>query len=181
MGETVRIRRALVAGTAALLVPLGGALVACGDPGDDLVTATVAEDCDLEDQRDREDDCGYWRNPTDTAWRTGDQPDATWIWVWYGWVVLGKLSFPTAGWKAPHNLRHPTKTVRVNRRNCALGALAPAPLAPRPPAPRAPAPLAPKPPANNGGAKPPANGGNNRPVAPKPPVYRPPAGQRVSC
>lgn len=196
----MKLRRAILGGVAALLIPLGGTLVACGDSGeDDYATATVAEDCDYpDDQANREDDCGYWESPDDTQHRMGSQPAADWLWVWYAWVIVGRTSTPPAGWKPPYGLRHPTKVVRVNRKNCALGqsqtfqlALkpgwpAPAPVrqAPPPPRPAPPAPPpAPRPPAVNNAPK--APNGNpiqqNKNTAPKAPVYKPPSGRKIAC
>jgi hypothetical protein len=174
--EIVKLRRTLVALVTAATIPLGATLVACGNnPEDEYATTTVAEDCDVEDQANREDDCGYWTKNGEN--RVGARPNVTWLWVWYAWVVTGRTSAPPAGWTAPRGVKFPTKTVRVNRKNCALGVLAP--VAPRPAQP-APQPARPggnvnRPPAN----VPPANAPQNN--APQRPVYKPPAGQKVSC
>ncbi|MFG3710967.1 hypothetical protein [Micromonospora sp. NPDC047730] len=50
-------------------------------------TSNGAADCDVDDQRERDEDCGYY--------------DEAGIWVWYPWVVQGQDSKPPKGWKAP--------------------------------------------------------------------------------
>ena len=168
----MRLRRLTIAGTVAAALAVGSTLVACGT---EYTTATVAEDCDVEDQEAREDDCGYWQHSAGDLYRTGAQPGVDWFWIWYTWVVVGQTSTPPAGWRAPHNLKHPTKTVRVDRKNCALGA-GELRIAPPPPA---------RPPVVNPPAvRPPAGGGGNpapAPAKPKPPAYKPPAGTKVRC
>lgn len=190
--DRVNIRRVTVGGALTLtLLGVPAALAACGIGGDDYATTSVAEDCDLEDQRKHEDDCGYWSNNRGEYLVGSDlHMDATWFWVWWTWVQVGRVSHAPSGWRAPYNLKSPTRTVRVPRKNCALGAgnahnlgllagpppprPAPVRVAPPPPAPR------PNPPAR---VNPPGGGSrvNNPPPAPKPPVYKPPAGMKVRC
>jgi hypothetical protein len=146
----MRLRRLSVTLFIAGALVAGGAGAACSDPEYD--TQTVTEDCDLEDQSAREDDCGYWMNGTE--YRVGAQPSPMWVWVWWAWVTPGVLSTPPANWKPPHNLKAPTKIVKVPRKskNCALGQMLTIPgYAPRPPAPPRP-------------ANPPANRPANRPA-----------------
>lgn len=186
----MNIRRVAV-GSALTLTLLGApaALAACGSGGDDYATTSVAEDCDLEDQRKHEDDCGYWQSGA--QYRVGAQPDGTWFWVWWTWVQVGRVSHAPSGWRAPYNLKSPTRTVRVPRQNCALGAgnahnlglLAGPPPPPRPAPVRVAPPPAPRPnpparvnPPGGGNVRP-----NNPPARPQPPVYKPPAGMKVRC
>jgi len=189
----VRLQRTLVTGT--LVLALGGVstvLAACGDDGEsDYVTTSVTEDCDVEDQRNYEDDCGYWESADGTEQRFGAQPGVTWIWIWWTWVQVGRSSTAPAGWRSPSHLKvkAPTKTVRVPRKSCALGVtdvpvnlldgrrpaggIAPPPARPAPP---------PAPRINNPPPPRPQPGGNvnpNPPPRPQPPVYRPPA--KVAC
>ena len=184
----MRLQRTLVTGVTALSLIAG--VVACGTGDEDeYATASVVEDCDVEDQRNREDDCGYWQSADGASQRFGDQPDATWFWVWWAWVQVGRMSYAPAGWKTPPHLtvKAPTRTVRVPRKSCALGAadipvsLIDARIAPPPPA-RAPNP----PPRFNPPPRvnPPAGGGNvrpNPPARPQPPVYKPPTGRKIAC
>lgn len=168
----MKLRRIGVAlGVSALLF---GA-IACVSVEDEYATTTVAEDCDAEDQSKREDDCGYWQRGNE--YRIGAQPGIDWAWVWFTWVIVGQRSVAPAGWVAPHNLKAPTKQVRVPRKYCALAMNLEVPgQKPRPPAGPAP-----KPPAGNAPKAPTGGGAKNAPpLAPKPPVYKPPAG-KVKC
>lgn len=122
----------------------GGALVACG--GSDTQRVEAYEDCDVEDQRNHEPDCGY-------------RDRSTGIWFWYTWVVLNQRSYPPAGWRPPVGVPAPPKrtiTIPKNKsRNCAMAGLKPGPAAPAPKPP-------PAPPANKAPAAP-KNNNNNAP------------------
>lgn len=142
----MRRTRILAAGIIATTMALWGA-VACGDDTEQ-VAVTEYEDCDTGDQDRKEDDCGYWQKGTE--YRTGGQPDLTWVWIWFAWVHLGQPSRPPAGWHPPKGVpAPPTRTVyrtQPKNRPCALG---PAPAPPRPPAPAVRAPAPPRAPAGN--------------------------------
>lgn len=77
--------RKITAGLALAALPLLGLTTACGE--DTAEPAEVEEieypDCDLEDQRNREPDCGRYVNGR---------------WVWWKWVKPGTVSKPAKGW-----------------------------------------------------------------------------------
>lgn len=80
----MRIRKALAAiGTAGALAV---SLAACGDPSDDQDQSTVEmddEDCDEEDARNHEPECGY--------------ADSSGVWFWYVWVTPNRGGHPPTG------------------------------------------------------------------------------------
>lgn len=55
------------------------------ESGVELDSGESAPDCDLEDQRNRDSDCGYYRDGR---------------WVWWSWVKQGQVSKPRPGWSA---------------------------------------------------------------------------------
>lgn len=127
----MRRRTRLAAIIAAATIALTG-VIACADDTEEITT-TEYEDCDTGDQEAKADDCGYWQKGD--QYRSGVQPDLTWLWIWFTWVHIGQNSHPPAGWHPPKGVTPPqrtiTRTVPKNR-PCALG---PAPAPPRPPAP----------------------------------------------
>lgn len=154
-------RAARVIGLIAIAVLVAGILVSCG--GEETHKETVYEDCDTGDQNEKDDDCGYWQKGSEV--RMGGQPDMTWLWVWYTWVVVGQSSHPHSGWVPPRGVVPPTRVIVVKgTRKCAM-----APAPPRPPAPARPAPARPAP------AKPAPQKAN------KPPVNQAPGSQPRGC
>lgn len=91
----MRIRKLVVALVAATL-PLGGT-VACARGS--------YEDCEVSDQEARESDCGYWT--LNGVNRSGGQPGADWVWVFFTWVDLGRASRPHKDWKPPKGTNPP--------------------------------------------------------------------------
>lgn len=156
-----RVGKTLAAAAVSLL--LAGGVAACGSDEEETITVSEFEDCDVEDQGKKEDDCGYWRKGEEV--RMGGQPDMTWVWIWYTWVVLHQNSSPPASWNPPRGVTPPVRvvTIRKSKQNCAMAAFAPAP----PPAPRPAPPKVnnPAPRVNN-----PAPRVNNTPRINKPPT-----------
>ena len=128
------MRRVITAAMLGASLAAGTTLTACTE---DTVEVAEYEDCDAEDKRNNEDDCGYWQKGSE--YRVGAQPDSTWIFIYYSWVLQG-LTRPPAGWIPPHGLKPPTRIVqRPKSKVCAMSATS-ALVAPNPPRPPAPAP-----------------------------------------
>lgn len=146
--------------TLALIAALaaGGTVTAACSDEEEMVTTSEYEDCDPEDQGKKEDDCGYWQKGSEV--HVGAQPDMTWFWIWYTWVVIGQTSRPPANWAPPRGVKPPMRTIQVPKSKvCAMAAPAP----PRPPAP---APRVNTPPrVNNPAPKAPVN---KNPAQPRP-------------
>jgi hypothetical protein len=89
----VRIYRTKIAtrlGAAALGVALlAGGLTGCSWPSEEETYEAI--ECDVDDQKERDDDCGY--------------ADAGGVWIWYAWVVLGQRSFSPYGWTPPEGVQ----------------------------------------------------------------------------
>lgn len=155
-----QIGKTAMAATLGMALVLGGT-VACGSDEPETVAVEEVEDCDVEDQKNKEDDCGYWQKGSQV--HVGAQPDNTWIWVWFAWVIINQNSRPPAGWTPPHGIKPQTRTVyKPKTQVCAL-----APAPPRPPAP-APRVNNPAPPRVNTPPKAPAGGGNRNPAPNRP-------------
>lgn len=156
----------------------GSVLTACNDDGSETVAVEKYEDCDTEDQGPpphlkREADCGYWQNAAGQV-HVGAQPDMTWFWVWYSWVILGQLSRPHAGWVPPKGVKPPVKIVQVPKRKlCTIGEFTHVLVAPAPPKPPAPKPPAPKVNTNTGGGTAPKNNTVPKQQTPLKPGQRP--------
>lgn len=103
--NVTRVITATTVGAALVL----GSTVACADQSDETVAVEEYEDCDPEDQAKKEDDCGYWQKGSEV--RIGAQPDMTWLWIWYSFVVMGQVSRPHAGWVPPRGVKPPVKIV----------------------------------------------------------------------
>ena len=144
------MRRLITAAMIGTSLAAGTALVACGSPDDDTVEVAEYEDCDAEDKAKREDDCGYWQKGT--QYFVGAQPDSTWIFIYYSWVLQG-LTRPPAGWVPPRGVTPRTRVVtRPKSKVCSMSLVTDVLVAPAPPRPPAPAPARPapaRPPANN--------------------------------
>lgn len=90
-----------------------GGVAGCAQGSDDYVVAEY-EDCDVEDQQNREDDCGYWAY--NGLFYVGRMPGQGAIWHYWNWVTPGRTSWAPVGWTAPHGLKAPAASSATKKR-----------------------------------------------------------------
>lgn len=139
----MNVVRVITATTVGAALVLGGTVACGGQYDDETVTVEEYEDCDVEDQQKHETDCGYWQHPGGADVAVADhQMDASWVWIWYPWVIPGRTSRPPVAWRPPTGIKPPVRIVkRPKSQACSMAFVTDvlvAPVPPKPPAPKAP-------------------------------------------